>query len=205
MMELQEEAIPVPHSYSGPLFLYWKKPNDRTYEISYWYKMAGLWLFSGPRPYTGPTIQIDGPAIDDIRIYPADARMTTYSYDPMVGMTSQTDARNKTTYYEYDGFGRLYIMRDDQDNILKKFCYSYAEHPDDCSVAKSIFWNATASGGFIPNNCPPGHASAELVYTVPAHTYTSVISQQDADTKAKNDLDANGQAYANSRAACLPG
>ena len=63
--------------------------------------------------------------IDELRLYPATAQMTTYSYDPLIGMTSQTDPRNRVTYYEYDGLGRLKRIRDQDYNILKTYDYQY--------------------------------------------------------------------------------
>jgi len=40
-------------------------------------------------------------------------------------MKSSSDANNKPTTYEYDGFGRLILVRDFKGNILKKNEYHY--------------------------------------------------------------------------------
>lgn len=65
--------------------------------------------------------------IDELRLYPKEAQMTTYTYKPLVGMTSQCDANNRITYYEYDGFGRLQRIKDQDGNILKAFDYKYQQ------------------------------------------------------------------------------
>ena len=49
----------------------------------------------------------------------------TYTYKPLVGMTSQTDAKGMTTYYEYDAFQRLKTVKDQNGNILKQTDYHY--------------------------------------------------------------------------------
>jgi YD repeat-containing protein len=64
---------------------------------------------------------------DELRLYPADAQMTTYTYDPLIGMTSQTDPNGKTTYYEYDSFGRLLRIKDHNGTIIKQNTYHYKQ------------------------------------------------------------------------------
>ncbi|MGQ8337103.1 RHS repeat domain-containing protein [Sunxiuqinia sp. A32] len=52
--------------------------------------------------------------------------LTIYTYEPLIGMTSQTDPSGRTTYYEYDDFGRLEYVRDTEGNIVNKYRYHYA-------------------------------------------------------------------------------
>lgn len=59
--------------------------------------------------------------------------VTTYTYQPLIGITSQTDPRGKTTYYEYDAFNRLKLVKDQDGNIVKKICYNYAGQPENCN------------------------------------------------------------------------
>lgn len=66
-----------------------------------------------------------GGLVDEVRFFPANAQMTTYTYAPLVGMTSQCDVANRITYYEYDDFNRLRDIKDQDGNIIKTFTYHY--------------------------------------------------------------------------------
>ena len=69
----------------------------------------------------GSTVNISATGVshvDELRLIPADAAMQTCTYEPMVGVNSQCDERNKITYFEYDAMGRLEVTRDVNRNII---------------------------------------------------------------------------------------
>ena len=53
------------------------------------------------------------------------AQMSYYTYDPLIGVTSMTDPRGYTIYYEYDTFNRLKTVKDKQGNIISENEYNY--------------------------------------------------------------------------------
>jgi hypothetical protein len=62
---------------------------------------------------------------DDIRFHPSDAQMTTYTHEPLIGVTSISNESNKPEFYIYDPFGRLELIKDFERNIVKKNDYHY--------------------------------------------------------------------------------
>ncbi|QKX04158.1 hypothetical protein HN014_04290 [Aquimarina sp. TRL1] len=54
-----------------------------------------------------------------------DALITTYTYDPMIGVTSTTDPKGITTYYSYDSLGRLHSIKDADGNLISENKYHY--------------------------------------------------------------------------------
>ncbi|NII83713.1 hypothetical protein [Pedobacter sp. SG908] len=51
----------------------------------------------------------------------------SYSYRPLIGMSTVTDSKGMTTFYEYDGFLRLKAIKDQDGNIVKQFDYHYKQ------------------------------------------------------------------------------
>jgi YD repeat-containing protein len=62
--------------------------------------------------------------VDEVRLCPSGATMTTMAHGPY-GIVSSTDPNNVTTFYQYDGMGRLAVVRDDKNKILKTVKYNY--------------------------------------------------------------------------------
>ena len=65
--------------------------------------------------------------LDDFRNLPelSSAVITTYTYDPLIGVTSITNPKGYTIYYEYDDFNRLKQVKDATGNILSSNEYHY--------------------------------------------------------------------------------
>lgn len=64
--------------------------------------------------------------LNKIRISLPSAQVNTYTYKPLIGLTSLTDINNRLTFYEYDDHNRLKYIRDNEQLIVKKFEYSFA-------------------------------------------------------------------------------
>ncbi|MBV4360613.1 DUF5977 domain-containing protein [Pinibacter aurantiacus] len=140
--------------------------------------------------------------LNNLRNIPG-AIVKTYTYSPLTGVTSETDINGNTTYYEYDSFERLVCIKDKDKNIIKKISYSYnGQNSNGNSNYK--WYNIVKNKSFTRNStCAVGGTPSAITYTVPARTYGSNISQEDADWQAQNDIDRNGQAYANIKGDCL--
>lgn len=115
--------------YSGDYTVSFTLPNTRTYLIEYWYLDAtNKWQYIS-KTYAGPSMVLsEGSAIDDVRIYPKDAQMKSYTYEPLWGMTSSIDENGQTYRYEYDSFGRLFRVLNEKGSIEKQFTYHYRDN-----------------------------------------------------------------------------
>jgi len=115
------------------------------YTVSYWRKTATPLAITGTQagyPIKGKTINgwtyfehkiigqttltISGTGfIDELRLYPFNAQMTSYTYIPQVGVSCTCDVNNKITYYFYDALSRLKWIKDQDKNVIKTFKYHY--------------------------------------------------------------------------------
>lgn len=140
--------------------------------------------------------------IDELRLYPKGSLMTTYTYNPLMGVTTQTDANNRITYYTYDNLARLTLIKDKDFNIIKQYCYNFYNQPVNCS--NIYFRNSSISQSFTKNDCGEGYTGSAVVYNVPANTFGSNKSQTEADSLAQKSVLFYGQAYANANGTCTP-
>lgn len=100
-------------------------PSPGTYKLSYWSNTGSSWIYNESQVSANTTIGAAGTLIDEVRLHPAGAQMTTYTYDVGVGVTSKTDPNGITSYFQYDEFNRLKVIKDNQGNIVKRYKYNY--------------------------------------------------------------------------------
>jgi hypothetical protein len=138
----------------------------KTYIVSFWtYQGTSVWVNDNPVNGDQPTFNgwaynettVSGVSevfilthfglIDEIRLFPKGAQMTTYIHEPMVGVISETDPNYHMRRYEYDGLQRLKMIRDEKFNILKTFDYNYKDETNTAAM-----WQSTNDKRCIP--CP---------------------------------------------------
>ncbi|WP_299117553.1 hypothetical protein [uncultured Winogradskyella sp.] len=64
-------------------------------------------------------------ALNALRTALPNAMVTTYTYDPQIGITSMTDPKGYTVYYEYDDFNRLQRVKDQDGKVMSENKYNY--------------------------------------------------------------------------------
>lgn len=169
-----------------------------SYILSYWYKTEGPIIFNAnstvlattqpkngwvyeKRRITGTSLlSLSGSVgfIDELRLYPETAQMTTFAYEPLVGITAQCDINDKITYYSYDASGRLSLVKDDNGNILKKICYNFQGQPDACGENALPLWQFTGVTRCKP--CPQN-----------SNYFTNIQQREERDNNANSDTYGN--------------
>lgn len=187
--------------FRGDYTVPFRATGSKSFTIDYRYLLDGKFHYV-TKPFVNDMVLTEGSGIDEVRVYPSGSQMFSYTYRPLIGVTSKTDGRGVTEYYKYDSFGRLSAVIDFDGNILKTYCYNYAGQRIDCLEPAKVYENVVKSQTFQKNNCPTGQTGRTAIYTVPAGKYTSTFSQADADEMAQEDIDQNGQAYVNSITSC---
>lgn len=180
-----------------------KGVSSRKYMLDYRVYRDGKWEYVR-MPLSGRSYTINEGLnpIDDVRVWPEDAGIETYSWYPLVGLGSRTDARGVTESYTYDAFGRLQTVNNNSGDITNQYDYHYAGTTHNTS--SPYYGNEKMSMSFLSHKCnqSEGYFPVPVTYTIPSYKYFSTVSQSDANRKAFDDILANGQKYADENGKC---
>ncbi|MBB4807443.1 hypothetical protein HNP38_002749 [Chryseobacterium defluvii] len=132
--------------------------------------------------------------LDNFRNKPElkDFKITTHTFDPLIGVKSNTQESGIRIKYKFDGSNRVEKVLDNNEDTVKQYNYNYAT---------TRYYNSEKSQSFTKNCGGTGIGSTHL-YIVPENKYSSLVSQSDADGKAENEINSNGQNYANNIGTC---
>lgn len=175
---------------------------EKEYVIDYQVFKNGRWNYKKSAFINGcDTINEGVYPIDDVRVYPIDASISTYGYYPLIGLRSKTNERGVSESYGYNSFGELVSVIDNDMNVIRKYDYFYQNQAPNPEV---VYYNNKVSKSFTRNTCDAslGELGSSIDYVVPAKKYSSNLSQEDANQKAYVDLLENGQQYANENGEC---
>lgn len=153
------------------------------------------WVLTNPA-----TITVSGTNIDELRLFPVGAQLVSFVHKPFVGISARGEVNNYFTYYDYDYRNRLKVVKNETFNILKSNEYAFAGTVT--PLAK--YFNDETAGYFTKTGCGAGTTGSSVQYVIPAGTYSSTISQADANQQATNALNAGGQGNANAKGTCIP-
>jgi len=128
-------------------------------------------------------------------------QVTSYTYDPLIGVTSITDPTGYTSYYVYDDFNRLQYIKDKDENVLEKYKYNYALEELIVSgnasstalmVGDQLTLNTSASGGsgnysyewIIPgeNNLPNSNVITITTTAMHSPSFNAICEVTDTQT-----------------------
>ncbi len=149
--------------YKGKIDLKTGGFNTQDYVVSFWMKGGPIyigniglpetanWTFYektiavNGSPKTPSTIQIDASSglIDELRVFPVGAQLTTYCYDQLNGANTVTDEKSKPTFFEFDNLGRVHLIKDHNKDIVKRINHDY-----DVLIPLGYTLSATQTGDF---------------------------------------------------------
>ncbi len=81
--------------------------------------------------------------------YFANAQVSGYTYDPLIGVTTMTNPKGETVYYQYDDLNRLQYILNRDGHIVQKTNYNYANQQTNQYGTFNV--NVTSPGLVTPN------------------------------------------------------
>ncbi|MCH7411761.1 hypothetical protein MM239_20410 [Belliella sp. DSM 111904] len=124
-------ATAIPASSANPYKVaFWARSTGASATVNISGQTESLtsnWMYI-EKTITSTTINISGSnvIIDELRMHPLKSMMTTYTFEPISGITSSTDYRGQIFSYEYDPYYRLKSIKNVDGQIIELYDYNYS-------------------------------------------------------------------------------
>jgi hypothetical protein len=105
----------------------------------------------------------------------------------------------------YGNFTSTISQRDADQKAIDALPIDGAANANSNGSCQVPFVSALAYRDYIKSNCGVGFTGSTVRYTVSQGTYISLNSQNEADQLAQNDINQNGQVFANNTGTCPDG
>ncbi len=111
-------------------------------------------------------------ALTNLRNSLPNAMVTTYTYDPLIGVTSITDPTGMTIHYNYDNFNRLQFIKNKDGEVLEQYNYNYGDGSSTTTTSYNVNYSIDGGSGTV-NVSPTIVASggSTTVTLAPANGY----------------------------------
>lgn len=115
------------YAYNGVYNVPGNSLKAGTYTLTFFQRVSGSWQPVSQRITHNGSSNIPvgqaGVLVDEIRIAPKSASITTYTYDVFGNVLTKTDANHRRLIHEYDSAGRLIKTIDHEGNVVRQLDY----------------------------------------------------------------------------------
>ncbi|MCK5678351.1 MAG: BACON domain-containing protein [Flavobacteriaceae bacterium] len=87
--------------------------------------------------------------MSELRVELPETSITSYTYDPLIGVTSITDPSGYISYYVYDDFNRLQYIKNKDGVVLKSYKYHYQGQADPDAIVEYTITSTTNGNGTV--------------------------------------------------------
>ncbi len=191
------------HCATSPVVARVEGGSSESYHLDYRVYKKGKWEYVRKELSTPEYLIDEGRCpIDEVRMWPAGSEIETYNWIPFIGLRSRTGADGVTESYGYDYSGRLRVVMNNDGDIVKEYKYNCISQSRERQIP--IYYNSKISMYFENGNCDRKHGFVPIpiLYTVPAYSFSSTESVEEANRMAFDHMVATGQQYADEHGEC---
>ena len=104
--------------------------------------------------------------------------MSTFDFIPYIGLVTKADAKSKFSFYEYDTYSRLSVIKDQDNDVLNQYRYGNR------NLASCPLFISNGITKTVYPKCPTNYVAQAVSLSILEGENYSIVSPADADNKA---------------------